>query len=228
MPELRNVQLHYWSVLITQVVLIVLATFMEDYALLYVFFVIALFGVYGSIIRTIWDKRLFKILALISGIVAVLSGFVWAIPGVSDNCVDTSFVISTLSSAMFILIAIMAIGYNVFITDRVTADRIVGSICMYLLLGMFFSFLYTAADLISPDSMNISWKMGNTLLDFREYLYFSFVTLTTTGYGDILPTRPFTRMLVSFETVTGALYLAIVVARLVGMHITQSHTRRDK
>ena len=53
-------------------------------------------------------------------------------------------------------------------------------------------------------------------------LYFSFATLTTLGYGDILPTSPISRMLASMEAITGQLYLAVLVARLVGMHLVYS------
>jgi hypothetical protein len=53
-------------------------------------------------------------------------------------------------------------------------------------------------------------------------LYFSFATLTTLGYGDIVPTSPISRMLASIEAITGQLYLAVLVARLVGMHIVDS------
>jgi hypothetical protein len=57
-------------------------------------------------------------------------------------------------------------------------------------------------------------------------LYFSFVTLTTLGYGDVVPTSPVTRTLASLEAITGQLYLTVLVARLVGLHIAESLGQR--
>ncbi len=58
-------------------------------------------------------------------------------------------------------------------------------------------------------------------------LYFSFSTLTTLGYGDIVPVSPLARMLTSVEAITGQLYLTVLVARLVGLHITESLSQRS-
>ncbi|MBT3181017.1 MAG: two pore domain potassium channel family protein, partial [Deltaproteobacteria bacterium] len=66
--------------------------------------------------------------------------------------------------------------------------------------------------------------MGFKVDRFYNYLYFSLTTLTTTGFGDIVPTSAFTKMLSAMEGVIGSMYIAVVVARLVGLHIVSKRT----
>lgn len=213
---------HYWSILFAQIFLILLATFMEDHPILYALFALSLLGIFGSVIMAIWKKALLRILALISGVVAVAGGFLWVIPGIPEHIVLGGILDCVFAYALFILIAILSISKNVFVTDRVTADRIVGSICIYLLIGMFFAFIYAALGIMDPASFDLGGETASTIENFRDYLYFSYTTLTTTGFGDMVPTRPLSRAISGLESITGSIYLVIMVARLVGMHISQS------
>jgi hypothetical protein len=72
-----------------------------------------------------------------------------------------------------------------------------------------------------PDTINFYGASVHNLGDFRDYLYFSYITLTTTGFGDISPVKPVARLLAYLETVVGSMYLVVVVASLVGMHVSQ-------
>jgi hypothetical protein len=148
-------------------------------------------------------------------------------PGLSEETVQMGLFVGALAYAAFVVIAILAISRNVFITDKITADRIVGSICIYLLIGMFFAFVYTALIIIWPDAYSLDVGRLSEIQEFRELLYFSYITLTTVGYGDIIPTMPFTRILSCMEAVIGPVYLVIMVARLVGMHISQASKIRQ-
>ncbi len=119
--------------------------------------------------------------------------------------------------------------------DKVTSDKIHGAISAYLLLGIIWAMFYTAFELSSPHSFVFSHGLLTHYIngsDYRiyvsEFLYYSFVTLTTLGYGDIAPLSKLARAFSSFEAVAGQIYIAVLIARLVGLHITHTHWQRIK
>ncbi len=110
---------------------------------------------------------------------------------------------------------------------RVNHEVIFAAICVYLILGILWSFAYDILDIVQPHSFS---GLTNDHQRKDDLYYFSYVTLATLGYGDIVPlTRP-ARSLAIVEAVTGQLYLAILISRLVGMHVAQlrpeSHAAR--
>lgn len=213
---------NYWGVLSVQVFLIIISGFIENHPSLYVLFVVALIGIFGSISRKILQKGWLYNLSVVCAIIAVATGFAWVVPGITEENLYHAFTVCTLAYAGFILIAVISMSRSVFITDKVTTDRIVGSICIYLLIGMFFAFVYTAMSLLMPDAFDLRGMTANRVEDFRDYIYFSYTTLTTIGYGDMVPTNPYTRMTAVLEGIAGTLYVVIMIARLVGMHISQA------
>jgi hypothetical protein len=121
-----------------------------------------------------------------------------------------------------LLLAVLAV--QVFRSGPVTAHRIRGAVVIYLLLGVMWSFFYNIADVAIPHAFHYTQDLavsGSHALD-RLLTYFSFTTLTTTGFGDITPNAPMTRTLAIFEALTGQLYLVITLARLVSMGIGKS------
>ena len=93
---------------------------------------------------------------------------------------------------------------------------------VYLLLGGFFAMLYSIVYMVDPAHFaGISDIEGNdpTLGPNRTMIYFSLVTLTTLGYGDIHPTTAISRSITNVESILGQLYLTVLVARLVGQHL---------
>ena len=104
----------------------------------------------------------------------------------------------------------------------VTADTIAGAICFYLLLGVIWALIYALVELAHPGSFLDGGRpvgsagAGHGSL-VPELLYLSLVTLSTLGYGDILPVTPQARMLAALEGIIGPLYLAVLIARLVGL-----------
>lgn len=218
----------YWIVLFAQIFLIVLATFIEHHFALYILFALALLWILGTAIAAIWKSFLPRVLALLTGFIAFFSGFVWVEPHVSGGFKLAALIVCGFSYSVFILIAIIAMIKNVFVREGVTAARIVGSICIYLLIGMFFAFLYATLDLINPAAFNLGSISGESIETFREYLYFSYITLTTIGFGDMLPTLPLSRLFSLLEGLIGPIYLAIMVASLVGMHVSQASKKNNK
>ncbi len=127
-----------------------------------------------------------------------------------------------------LLFTTLTILRAILVDVRVTLATILGAISVYLLLGLSWAYGFAALDLAVPGSFNIepgpmSLAAGKTLARemFPQLVYFSFSTLTTSGYGDIVPLTPPARTLAYLEAVTGQMYLTVLVARLVGMHISQ-------
>ena len=105
----------------------------------------------------------------------------------------------------------------------VTLDTIAGAACAYTLLALVWTSLYRLLELIQPGSFNIplNWHTPTADPTGAALAYFSFVTLTTVGYGDITPTWPGAGGLAAAEALVGQLYLAITIARLVGLHTSR-------
>jgi len=109
---------------------------------------------------------------------------------------------------------------QVLFTGDIDGNKILGAICLYLLMGLIWAVLYTLVQLSFTDAFtNISNNNAWFTL-FPEFIYFSFVTITTLGFGDISPLLPVSRFLVYFEAIVGQFYLAILVASLVGSHMS--------
>ena len=116
---------------------------------------------------------------------------------------------------------------SLFTGKRVDMNMIMGSICVYILVGISWSILYFFAAVIHPDAFEGVHSITTKQL-FTDLLYYSFVTLSTLGYGDITPMIPITRTLAYIEALFGQFYIAILVASFVGMHISRSHKQKDK
>lgn len=113
---------------------------------------------------------------------------------------------------------------------RVTSELIFGAVSVYLMMGVVGALLFAVLDLWSPGSLRMPGGAGSAVDDatqFSAVAYYSFVTLTTLGYGDITPVSRLARSLSTMEAVTGQLYLAVLVARVVGLHIAQSTPTSD-
>lgn len=124
----------------------------------------------------------------------------------------------------FYLWAIWLAGKQVLFTGAVDANRIVGAICIYLLMGLIWALMYLFLAQSIPGAFNgveqLVWYEN-----FANVAYYSFVTLTTLGYGDISPVAPIARFLVYMEAVVGVFYMAILVASLIGVGINESQKR---
>jgi hypothetical protein len=128
--------------------------------------------------------------------------------------------------SVFLTFLTLVILLAVFRDETVTADTIVGAVCAYFLLGMTWGTYYAALLLLSPGALSVSsglvnaaaWAGEPTMPLSPLMQYYSFTTLATLGYGDVSPLTAGARALSVFEGVTGQLYLAVLIARLVGIH----------
>lgn len=116
--------------------------------------------------------------------------------------------------------------------SRVTRQTVLGAICGYLMIGFVFAFVYAGLTFVMPDAIAVggqpldSEQVTNLDKHVSELAYFSFITLATVGYGDIVPVSPLARSLAVVEALLGQLYLAAFVARLVGAMATPSPKAR--
>lgn len=132
---------------------------------------------------------------------------------------DTLFSLFSLSALVYILFL------QVSREGPVTAHRIRGAIALYLLIAILFAFLYSLAEEVAPGAFNMPGNWSRAASSSGEaFYYFSIVTMTTVGFGDITAVHPLVRSLVMLEALIGQLYPAILLARLVTLEI---ETRRS-
>jgi len=124
----------------------------------------------------------------------------------------------------FYLWAVWLAAKQVLFSGTVDANKIVGAICIYLLMGLIWAMMYLFIAQIIPGAFNgleqVVWYDN-----FADVAYYSYVTLTTLGYGDIAPVAPVARFLVYMEAVVGVFYMAILVASLIGVSISESQKK---
>jgi len=116
---------------------------------------------------------------------------------------------------VFLLAAAWFVGHHVLLTGTVDLNIIVGSVALYLIIGLTWSLVYAILLEIAPGSLS-GIEAGSWFNYIPSTTYFSFVTLTTLGYGDIHPTTPIFEVLAILEAMTGLFYMAAVVASLIG------------
>ena len=105
---------------------------------------------------------------------------------------------------------------RLFRLQRVTVETLSSAASAYLLVGVTFALAYAALSAQDPNAFTMGGVPGIT--GFEVSIYYSFVTLTTLGYGDILPVSHAARTLAIFESICGVLYLGMIIARMVGMY----------
>ena len=157
------------------------------------------------------DNRRIRIIALALAISAMF--LVWA------NIADPSTPGRLAGLTVYVVLNFAAIGMllrRIVLAPAVTGEVFCAGISLYLLIGVNWALTYILIDAIDPgtfESLSLSFGKGGS-----EYLYFSFATLTTLGYGDVSPDAPFGRIWAIMEAVTGVLYITILVARLVSLY----------
>src|SRR5450631_144761 len=107
----------------------------------------------------------------------------------------------------------------VFARGRVTFHRIIGAVLLYLNIGITFMALFCFVALMEPNAFSGLGPLKDDLAVASNLIYFSFVTLTSVGYGDIAPVHPFARSLANIEAIIGQLYPATLLARLVTLEL---------
>ena len=183
--------------------------------LLDIFFSIILF----TSIYAVSERKSTSFLAIILAVPKLLT--LWALRFTTDPLL---LFLDSIFGITFIGFIIALILNHIFKQEQVTPETIYGAIVVYILIGFMWVFLYSLTETFHPNSFSLTSEF---VINFKKELYyFSFITLTTLGYGDITPVSEPAKSLVMLEAVVGQMYIAVLIARLVGMHISQSLVKR--
>ncbi len=180
------------------------------------------------------------------------NAMILGVPAIVSELLDLYYVdkpliqiASHVLTSVFLGYVILVLLRFIFASKRVTPNTIFASLCVYLLLGTFWAMVYSLLATWQPEdafyySPALSEKSHAEVSDseFVEPMriggmptglefYFSFVTMTTLGYGDIVPVSAAARGLATLQAVVGQMYLAVLVARLVGLHVAGSVNRKE-
>lgn len=165
-----------------------------------------------------------RLFALIFGIPTILLSL--AAQAFSGTVGARVLLLGSLCEVLFLFGAAILIVRSLFANRSLTFDSILGAVCGYLYLGLGWAVLYSMIESIHPGSFQISQSLATDGQPARPLphvlTYYSFVTLTTVGYGDVSPISPATRTFSWIEAITGQFYLAVIVAGLVSMLVTKS------
>jgi hypothetical protein len=174
---------------------------------------------------TVWNRRAHAVIfAATVGIAQVVGWVHWTAPttGLAPWAALSSLV--AIGLLMFLVLTrVMAPG-------PITFDRIQGAVAVYLLIGFMWAQAYHFLQILIPGSFQLPSGIAGESARSWTFLYFSFITLTTLGYGDILPVHPVARSLAMVEALMGQLYPAILIGGLVSLHISSKfdHSERTK
>ncbi len=125
----------------------------------------------------------------------------------------------------FLLLAILTALRQVLFDRKIDANRIYGAICIYLLLGVIWAVAYATLYSISPRAFTGA-TVSEGVVWSNEWVYYSFITLTTLGYGDILPISTTARAFAYSEAIFGVFYMAIMVAGIVSVYMSQQESKK--
>ena len=200
--------------LILLLLLLVLTPFLNEFVQTRILMDIFLTAIFILIIYTIRLKRPQVIIASILVfplIAATWSAYLFEIRTIS--------LLTRIFGVLFFAYAAINILRIIAKSKKVTRETIFAAIVAYLLIALMWAFLYMILELVSPGSF--SFPDSGFRKETMRYEYLSFVTITTLGYGDITPVTDKASALVIAEAVVGQIYMVVLVAWLVGMHVSQ-------
>ncbi len=166
-------------------------------------------------VTTMWEKRLPRIGAAVVAVATFT--FTWLKHFNPDS--GPVQVGSELLTCCYLALLTGVVLVHVFKDGTVTASRVQGAVAGYVLIGLTWATIYRILELFHPGSLVVSTSAAGitTFVGEWDFTYFSFVTLTTLGYGDIIPIHPAARVFVIFEALIGQLFPATLLARLVSL-----------
>jgi voltage-gated potassium channel Kch len=197
--------------MLSLLLLILLTPFLEDHRIGEIFLMVALYLILITAILQLHGKETLRGLAIGAAIPVVLVQLVTLFHP-SHSWLIAAY---TLLMAFF---GFVSVGLFTYLgkPGAITSGRVYASVSLYLLLAMFWFALFNLTEAIAPGSFAHDGVIMR--IPRSSFLYFSLVTLTTVGYGDIVPVTPVARVFAALEGVAGVLYIAITVARLVAAY----------
>jgi hypothetical protein len=178
----------------------------------------------GIVLAVVWHKRNAVIAVGLATLIEIAAIVLRSFHRTASTEILDFVAVLVLLCALTVVIAVAVFG-----PGRVTVHRIVGAIAIYLNVGTAFALAYRVISALGPGRFSPpahgASLSGHALTDL---IYFSFSTLTTTGYGDIVPIDPFARSLANVEAVIGQLFPATLLARLITLELEHRRDERER
>jgi len=133
--------------------------------------------------------------------------------------------VSSMINVIFFQLIVIRLIFQIARSKEVNSNVILESVNAYLLLGLMFTMLVTILNLYDPNALNFA---NTDKVNFQDTLYFTFVTMSTLGYGDVTPQVPIAKSLSILISISGQLYIAIIVAMLVGKFAASQSTNSSE
>jgi len=222
MTFLEKNQLPYQGILVSFVFLMLLPGLVEGHFWANRFFDLSLFSIliFGAYAAKAKKKRFILLIGL-ALVAAGLRGFLWF---GGEPSLGLAYLIVV---GLFLIIVLAEMARYVFGSNKIDANIIYGSLCIYFFFGFLFGVIYMLLAAINGSSFSFPLEIiagpgGDEITqNLKTFFYFSFVTQTTLGYGDITPVSPLAKNLSILQAITGQMYIAILVARLIGLYLVQ-------
>lgn len=183
---------------------------------------VLMFLIEGTLILGVWSiarQRIWFVVGVILISVGAINILMHAI-----FAHEWALYVNLAVALLFYLFTTMLAFEALFTGEKIDLNMIMGSICVYILVGICWSIFYFFESVIHPGAFSgVDAEISKSR--FTDLLYYSYVTLSTLGYGDITPVTPIARTFSFLEALFGQFYIAILVASFVGMHIS---VRRSK
>jgi voltage-gated potassium channel len=201
----------YTYLFVSMLALLILAPFTEEHPVVLPFFFLAL--VLGVIATLRVHRWVFRASAAF-GLAAFLCLVSARAASLSPQDSEAVFIVGYAAYGLFLMAAVTMLTLKIFSATTVTGEIIKGAISVYFLMGILWAVFYEMVLIADPGAIS----MKSDVMPFSEIMYFSFVTLTTLGYGDITPASQLARNLAVLEATLGQIYMTVLIARLVGLH----------
>jgi len=198
--------------------------FLVDVEIRYLFHV--LFSV--MVILSLFSLRDVKRPLIISSVILGVSVISLMLAGGTTNFQSSALINITqfiLAILFFLIITFTALRYTLH-DQTVTASTIYGAISTYLLMGLTWAHGYMLIDLLSVDAF-LSPASQAYEHRFLDFIYYSFVTLTTLGYGDVIPLSNVAKTFSWLEAVVGQIYLTVLIAQLISQYVNRQSKKES-
>lgn len=184
--------------------------------------IVSLFIVLMALQSVWWDRRV-----LVPALLLAMPREVLHLVALTSGRTDLLPLVHGLSFVLFSLV-LTRVLVDVMQHRAISRSTLLGATCVYLMMGLAWSDLFLVLEWLQPRSFQVTAdpSRGDVIRDVQgpELLYFSYITLTGIGYGDIVPVRLPARMLASLEGLLAHLYIAILIGWLVAVHVSQRNT----
>jgi len=202
----------YTTLLVAELALLLVYPFFTGFSSHNHLFRLCAIVVFSAALYAVLGKGRVTAIAILLGIPAILIRLINATTHTGMFHLADEFL-----GVIFMVFVTCVLVRTILSDPSVTTDTLAGAVSAYMMIGITFGLAYMLIEHLAPGSLRDTIEPGKQLLP-SEFTFFSFVTLTTVGYGDIVPWLPHARSLAILESIIGIMYPALLVSRLVGLH----------